>query len=84
MCPPNILQYFVSFLQSNRDAPDPVCQYVAWCLDNAKHIQVATRKNPPSTVEITVSLIVAIYTRLSTVNPNARIIRIQILTASNG
>ena len=46
-------QYFVSFLHSNRDAPDPTCQYVAWCLDNAKHIQVATRRNPPSTVEIT-------------------------------
>jgi hypothetical protein len=49
----SFFQYFVSFLHSHRDAPDPTRQYVEWCLDNAKHLQVATRRNPPSTVEIT-------------------------------
>ncbi len=43
----------MSFLRRNQDSADPARQYVEWCLDNAKHIQVATRKNPPSTVEIT-------------------------------
>ncbi len=51
----SFFRYFVSFLRRNQDSPDPARQYVEWCLDNARHVlQVATRKNPPSTVEITV------------------------------
>jgi len=51
-----LFRYFVTFLKRNRDdenGSEAARQYVEWCLDNAKHIQVATRKNPPSTVEIT-------------------------------
>ncbi|TRY72029.1 hypothetical protein TCAL_01120 [Tigriopus californicus] len=49
----SFFKYFVSFLKKNIDVEDPIHQYVEWCLDNCKHVQVATRKNPPSTVEIT-------------------------------
>jgi hypothetical protein len=50
-----LFRYFVSFLKKSRESNggEATRQYVEWCLDNAKHIQVATRKNPPSTVEIT-------------------------------
>ena len=51
------LQYFVSFLRRHRGNPEPSRQYVEWCLDNCNHVHTATRKNPPSTVEITVKLI---------------------------
>ena len=50
-------QYFVTFLHDHRTCPDPTKQYVEWCSDNCNHIQAAIRKNPPSTVEITVSIV---------------------------
>ena len=50
----SFFKYFVGFLRKNQDSPEPARQYVEWCLDNARHIQVATRRNAPSTVEITV------------------------------
>jgi hypothetical protein len=50
----SVLQYFVTFLRDHRTSPDPTRQYVEWCADNCNHMQAAIRKNPPSTVEITV------------------------------
>jgi hypothetical protein len=44
----------VTFLRDHRTSPDPTRQYVEWCADNCNHMQAAIRKNPPSTVEITV------------------------------
>jgi len=44
----------VSFLRENKNSPDPIKQYVEWCAENCHHMQAAIRKNPPSTVEITV------------------------------
>ena len=54
LLPDIYLQYFVSFLQKHRGNPEPSRQYIEWCLDNCNHVHTATRKNPPSTVEITV------------------------------
>ncbi len=57
----SLFRYFVSFLRKSQDgSPDPARQYVEWCLDNARHLQVATRRNPPSTVEITVSRLIVL------------------------
>eukprot|EP00096_Caligus_rogercresseyi_P014723 TRINITY_DN7219_c0_g1_i1.p1 TRINITY_DN7219_c0_g1~~TRINITY_DN7219_c0_g1_i1.p1 ORF type:complete len:1203 (-),score=258.06 TRINITY_DN7219_c0_g1_i1:890-4303(-) len=50
----SFFKYFVSFLHiSTQKALGSSRQYVEWCLDNCRHIQIATRKHPPSTVEIT-------------------------------
>ncbi|CAB4060937.1 unnamed protein product [Lepeophtheirus salmonis] len=50
----SFFKYFVSFLNiSSNKAVGSSRQYVEWCLDNCRHIQIATRKHPPSTVEIT-------------------------------
>ena len=50
-----ILQYFVSFLQTNLNASGKSLQYVQWCMDNSNRAQAAPRKLPPSSVEIAVS-----------------------------